>query len=171
MKIILVITFLLFLSTSIHAQNPIGFDAACEKYISGTVRLAYSKEMSRAVNSSNVTILDAREEKEYEVSHIPKAQHIGYNNFDSKSLNFIQKTDTIYIYCSIGYRSEKIGERLQKMGFNNVFNLYGGIFSWVNFGYKVVDMKNNETKDVHGYNKEWSRWLNEKRCVINLGSP
>ena len=170
MKIILVITFLLFLSTSIHAQNPIGFDAACEKYISGTVRLSYSKEMSRAVNSSNVTILDAREEKEYEVSHIPKAQHIGYNNFDSKSLNFIQKTDTIYIYCSIGYRSEKIGERIQKMGFNNVFNLYGGVFSWVNSGYKIVDKNNRPTKEVHGYNKEWSKLLNEKRCFIKLSN-
>ena len=168
MKIILIITFLLFLSTSITAQNPIGFDAACEKYISGTVRLAYSKEMSRAVNSSNVTILDAREEKEYEVSHIPKAQHIGYNNFDSKSLDFIQKTDTIYIYCSIGYRSEKIGERLQKVGYMNVFNLYGGIFSWVNSGYKVVDKNNRQTKEMHGYNEEWSKLLNEKRCFINL---
>ena len=171
MKILLLFAIVFIGRPSITAQNPSGFAAECEKYISRTVPLAYSKEMSRAVNSSNITILDAREEKEYEVSHIPKAQHIGYNNFDSKSLNFIQKTDTIYIYCSIGYRSEKIGERLQKMGFNNVFNLYGGIFSWVNFGYKVVDMKNNETKDVHGYNKEWSRWLNEKRCVINLGSP
>tara|TARA_B110000285_G_scaffold41384_1_gene45499 strand:+ start:915 stop:1427 length:513 start_codon:yes stop_codon:yes gene_type:complete len=169
MKILLSLTILLFGSTSITAQNPIGFDAQCEKYISGTVPLADSKEMSRAINSPNVAILDAREEKEYEVSHIPKSQHIGYNNFDGKSLHFIQKTDTIYIYCSIGYRSEKIGERIQKMGFNNVFNLYGGIFSWVNCGYKVVDNKNNETKEVHGYNKEWSKLLNEKRCVINLG--
>ena len=170
MKILLLFKVLLIGATSIIAQNPSGFDTECEKYISRTVPLAYSKELYRAINSPNVTILDAREEKEYEVRPLPKSQYIGFYNFDSKSVSLIKKTDTIYIYCSIGYRSEKIGERIQKMGFNNVFNLYGGIFNWVNAGYEVVDKKNKRTKEVHGYNKEWSKLLNEKRCVINLSN-
>ena len=170
MKILLLVTILLIGGPSITAQNPSGFDVECEKYISGTVPLVYSKELFRVINSQNVTILDAREEKEYEVSHLPKAQYIGFDNFDSKSVNLIQKTDTIYIYCSVGYRSEKIGERLQKMGFNNVFNLYGGIFNWVNSNYELVDKNNIQTKEVHGYNKEWSKLLNERRCVINLAN-
>ena len=170
MKILLLFTILLIRGTSVTAQNPSGFDAECEKYISGTVPLAYSKELHKAINSPNITILDAREEKEYEVSHLPKAQYIGFDNFDSKLVSLIQKTDTIYIYCSIGYRSEKIGERIQKMGFNNVFNLYGGIFNWANSGYKVVDKNNRQTKEVHGYNKEWSKLLNKKRCFINLSN-
>jgi rhodanese-related sulfurtransferase len=170
MKILLLFTILLIRGTSVTAQNPSGFDAECEKYISGTVPLAYSKELHKAINSPNITILDAREEKEYEVSHIPKAQYIGFDNFDSNLVSLIQKTDTIYIYCSIGYRSEKIGERIQKMGFNNVFNLYGGIFNWANSGYKVVDKNNRQTKEVHGYNKEWSKLLNKKRCFINLSN-
>ncbi|MDC0313830.1 rhodanese-like domain-containing protein [Flavobacteriales bacterium] len=170
MKFLLLITILLIGCTSITSQNPGGFDAECEKYISGTVPLTYSKELYRVINSPNVTILDAREEKEYEVSHLPKSQYIGFYNFDSKSVSLIKKTDTIYIYCSIGFRSEKIGERIQKMGFNNVFNIYGGIFNWVNSGYEVVDKNNKQTKEVHGYNKEWSKLLNEKRCVINLSN-
>jgi rhodanese-related sulfurtransferase len=112
--------------------------------------------------------LDAREENEYVISHLPKAEFIGFSNFGSKSLNSYQKTDTIYVYCSIGYRSEKIGEKIQKMGFNNVFNLYGGIFSWANLGYRIVDKNNEQTKAVHGYDKKWSKLLNEKRCYINL---
>ena len=56
------------------------------------------------------------------------------------------------------------------MGFNNVFNLYGGIFNCVNSGYEVVDKNNKQTKKVHGYNKEWSKSLNEERCVINLSN-
>ena len=168
MKILLLFKVLLIGGTSIFAQNPSAFDTECEKYISGTVPLAYSTELYRTINSPSVTILDAREEKEYEVSHLPKSQYIGFYNFDSKSVSLIKKTDTIYIYCSIGFRSEKIGERIQKMGFNNVFNLYGGIFNWANSGYKVVDKNNKQTKEVHGYNKEWSKLLNEKRCFINL---
>ena len=169
MKFLLLVAVVL-IGGSINAQNPSGFAAECEKYIFGTVPLAYSKELYKALNSPNVTILDSREEKEYEVSHLPKAQFIGFDNFDSRSVSLIQKTDTIYIYCSIGYRSEKIGERIQKLGFNNVFNLYGGIFSWVNSGYKIVDKNNRPTKEVHGYNKEWSKLLNEKRCFIKLSN-
>jgi len=168
MKIFLLIASSLIGCISIIAQNPRGFDVACEKYISGTVPLVYSKELCRAINSRNVIILDAREEKEYEVSHLPEAQYVGFDNFDSRTIKLTQKTDTIYVYCSIGCRSEKIGERIKKMGFNNVFNLYGGIFNWVNSGYKVVDNNNKQTKEVHGYNKEWSKLLNEKRCFIYL---
>ena len=96
MKILLLFTILLIGGTSITAQNPSGFDTECEKYISGTVPLAYSKELYRAINSPNVIILDAREEKEYEVSHLPKSQYIGFDNFDSKSVSLIKK-QTRYI--------------------------------------------------------------------------
>jgi rhodanese-related sulfurtransferase len=168
MRILLLFAIVFIGGPSITAQNPSGFAAECEKYISRTVPLAYSAELNTAISRSNVIILDAREKSEYNISHIPKAQYIGYDNFDARSVNLIPKTDTIYIYCSIGYRSEKIGERLQKVGYMNVFNLYGGIFSWVNSGYELVDKNNIQTREVHGYNKEWSKLLNEKRCVINL---
>ena len=56
MKIILLFTILLIGGTSITAQNPISFDTECEKYISGTVPLAYSKELNRVINSPNVTL-------------------------------------------------------------------------------------------------------------------
>jgi len=168
MKSLLLVINLVLVGTPVDAQNPEGFDGECKKNISGTVPLAYANELYKAMNRSNIIILDAREENEYEISHLPKAQHIGFAIFDSKLLSSYQKTDTIYVYCSIGYRSEKTGERIQKMGFNNVFNLYGGIFNWANFGYRMVDKNNEQTKSVHGYDKKWSKLLNEKRCYINM---
>ena len=59
----------------------------------------------------------------------------------------------------MGYRSERIGEKLQKMGFTNVKNLYGGIFDWKNQDFEVVGMDNLATDSVHTYNKSWSKWL------------
>ena len=73
----------------------------------------------------NVYILDARELEEYEVSHIPKAKFIGYKDFDADMLPQMSKDDKIVIYCTIGYRSEKIGEKLEEIGYENVYNLYG----------------------------------------------
>jgi len=93
------------------------------------------------------------------VSHIPNALFTGYKDFNTDALKDIPKTDTIVVYCSVGYRSERIGEKLQKMGYSNVFNLYGGIFEWKNTGLEVVDTDGTETEKVHTYNKTWSKWL------------
>ena len=109
--------------------------------------------------SENAVFLDTRESEEYEVSHIPEAIFTGYEDFNTDALKHLSKQDTIVVYCSVGYRSERIGEKLQKMGYSNVFNLYGGIFEWKNSGKIVEDAEGNETEKVHTYNKTWSKWL------------
>jgi len=76
----------------------------------------------------------------------------------------LDQSKPIYIYCSIGYRSEKIGEKLQKAGFKKVYNMYGGIFNWANSGYTLVDKNGKTTTKVHGYNNDWSQWLNGQKC-------
>jgi 3-mercaptopyruvate sulfurtransferase SseA len=63
------------------------------------------------------------------------------------------------VYCSVGYRSERVGEKLQKLGYQNVYNIYGGIFEWKNEGMQVVNRQNQPTDSVHTYNKNWSKWL------------
>ena len=40
----------------------------------------------------------------------------------------------IIVYCSIGVRSEDIGEKLKELGYTKILNLYGGIFDWKNKG-------------------------------------
>jgi rhodanese-related sulfurtransferase len=82
--------------------------------------------------STRATLLDTREREEFNVSHLPRARWVGYDDFDLKRVANIPKTDTIIVYCSIGYRSERIGEKLKKAGYTNVYNLYGGIFQWKN---------------------------------------
>lgn len=110
-----------------------------------------------------VYIFDAREMEEYQVSHIEGAQHIGFNNFDLNNLKTIPNDSKIVVYCSIGYRSERIGQLLQDAGFQQVYNLYGSIFEWVNRGYPVVNGDNQTTDEVHTYNKSWSRWVENDR--------
>ena len=50
----------------------------------------------------------------------------------------------------IGVRSEQIGEQLKAMGYDNIKNLYGGIFEWTNQGYPVFK-GNQQTLKVHAY--------------------
>jgi rhodanese-related sulfurtransferase len=115
----------------------------------------------------NAIFLDARERKEYDVSHIKNAVYVGYNNFDFAAIKNIAKGSEIIVYCSIGKRSEEITQKLKKAGYNNVSNLYGGIFEWVNLQNEVVDMNNKKTSKVHAYGRFWGQWLDKGEKVYN----
>ena len=163
--------FLVFLGslqiacTQVPAERPAvlnpEFDKKISQLISFSVPVIGPKQLK---SMDQVWILDAREKEEYQVSHIENARFIGYNRFDPSSVADIPKDQKIVLYCSIGYRSEKIGEKLQKMGYSNVYNLYGSIFEWVNQGNPVVDSKGQKTSKVHSYNKAWGRWLEEGKA-------
>nr|WP_279344256.1 rhodanese-like domain-containing protein [Gramella jeungdoensis] len=147
----------------VHSQQSVG--ELLEKYNSGEVPYISVEELRMYQLDSNVLILDAREPEEYEVSHIKHATFIGYNEFDISYLAEYPKEIKIVVYCSLGVRSEEIGNKLQKAGFKNVWNLYGGIFSWKNKGYKVVNPEGEETEKVHAYSRHWSKWLNNAEKV------
>ena len=106
----------------------------------------------------SVLLLDARELEEFNVSHLSNAKFVGYKNFNIDSLSYTDKKQPIVVYCSVGYRSEKISEKLISAGFTNVQNLYGGIFEWKNKKLEVFDA-NGVTNNVHPYSKSWGLWL------------
>jgi len=113
---------------------------------------------AESLDAMRAVFLDAREREEYQVSHLPGAAWIGYSDFDAVRLSALPKDQMIVVYCSVGYRSGKISAQLRKDGFNNVFNLWGGIFHWYNTGRKVVN-EAGETDTIHTYNAEWSKWV------------
>ena len=140
----------------IQGQN---FDEMVNRLIIKSVPLIQPGDLKEALNSdAAIVILDAREKEEYEVSHLKNAIWIGYKDFDLASIN-IPKDMQVVVYCSVGYRSEKIGEKLQDAGYKDVNNLYGGIFKWKNEGNDVYDKSKNPTNKVHAYSESWGKWL------------
>ncbi len=139
-----------------YCTNP-KFTKAIERYISHSVEVISVDELSETID--NYTLLDAREIEEFQTSRIPGASYFGYDNPDYSILDKIDKEQPIVLYCSIGYRSEKMGEELQKRGFTNVKNLYGSIFEWANKEYPLVDSKNENTTKIHTYNSRWAKWV------------
>ncbi len=115
-------------------------------------------------NYNSFVFLDTREKEEFERSRIKNAHWVGYDNYTNNNLPDMNKSDTIVLYCSIGYRSEKIAERLIEAGFTDVYNLYGGIFEWVNQSGTIVD-KDGDTQRVHAYSRAWGIWLKEGEKV------
>ena len=121
--------------------------------------------MEDAQKWNTAALLDTREPEEFNISHIPNAELAGYDDFEMSSVKQFAKEDTIIVYCSVGYRSERIGEKLQDAGYKHVFNLYGGIFNWKNHDGIVVTSTNDTTQKVHTYNKNWSRFLEKGEKV------
>ena len=108
-------------------------------------------------------LLDARSWREFEVSHLKGAIWVGYDDFDLSRVHAISKESSIMVYCSIGYRSEKIAEKLFGAGYKQVSNLYGGIFEWVNQKQALVDLHGRPTRQIHAYNKIWGTWARVKK--------
>ena len=104
-------------------------------------------------------LLDARAEREYAVGHIPGARWIDYPSLRTEALAGIDYNQPIAVYCSIGYRSERIARELRKMGYRKVVNVYGSIFEWVNRGYPLNDGSGKPSRRVHGYDSNWSQWV------------
>lgn len=114
-----------------------------------------------AMPKTDAIILDAREIKEFNTSHIKNAINIGYDFFDLNTItNLISnKERKIVVYCSVGIRSETIAEKIKALGYKNVFNLYGGIFEWKNKDFPLYNASSELTEEVHTFSKEWSLWL------------
>jgi rhodanese-related sulfurtransferase len=114
--------------------------------------------------SHGTLLLDAREKPEYQVSHIANAILVGYDKLDLSTLKNVDKHKPIIVYCSVGYRSEKVAEKLISQGFTNVKNLYGGIFEWKNEGKEVINDQ-GITENVHAFSRTWGIWLKKGNKV------
>lgn len=159
MKQIIILIILILFSLVAYSQK------IKQKSYHALINTMYKKEVPLIFadtlfeNLSDFILLDTRTKSEFDVSHIENAVYIGYDDFDSKSIEDVQKDNNIVVYCSVGYRSQLIAEKLQAKGYTNVHNLYGGIFEWKNLDYEVVNLNNNVTDSIHTYNKLWAYWL------------
>lgn len=73
-------------------------------------------------------LIDIREEVEREAFHIGGA-HIPMGELMSH-LKEMPTDKDIVLYCEKGIRSVIAIQRLEAMGFNNLFNLSGGMSAW-----------------------------------------
>jgi rhodanese-related sulfurtransferase len=158
-KYILMLMAFFIISLS-KGQNKWGFETMVKTMLTNEVDTISSRELLEMLKKEDVLLLDSREHGEYDVSHIEGAKFIGYDHPDYEVLNDVDKSAPIVVYCSIGKRSEDIGIELEKQGFTNVYNLFGGIFDWTNRGLPVMDSEGNEVKKVHPYSTAWGVWVN-----------
>lgn len=156
MRFLFALALLLLLPPSMYGQSKL--DKNLKKFNSETVPYIYTETI---IDVTSFTILDTRKKEEYDVSHLPNAIWVGDKAFDPNKVieEITNKEKPIIVYCSIGVRSEDIGEKLVALGYTDVKNLYGGIFQWKNNDKVIYNLKEQPTDSVHTFNKHWGKLL------------
>mgnify|MGYP002787275123 FL=1 len=108
---------------------------------------------------SHPLLLDTRPEVEFAVSHLPGAQRIDPQTQEFDRFQALPHDTPIVTYCSVGYRSARVADRLQTAGFTRVRNLEGSIFEWANTDHPVYQ-GDRRVHQVHPYDKLWGLLLN-----------
>ena len=136
-----------------------GYDRMLRMLYRNTVPTVPAATLARELHQPSAPLLlDARTPAEYQVSHLPGAQFVNADSIATATFAGLDRQQLVVVYCSVGARSERLGERLHALGFRNVRNLYGGLFEWVNQGYPVYNAQ-GLTLNVHPYSPLWSLWL------------
>ena len=93
-----------------------------------TISAKDAKEMLDS--GAAVTVLDVREQYEYDSGHIPGAVLLPSGSVKEKAAETLPDKDaTIFVYCRSGSRSGAASRTLVSLGYTQVYDL-GGISSW-----------------------------------------
>lgn len=80
--------------------------------------------------SGNI-LVDVRTAKEFSQGHLSQAINIDVkDNYFEQKMEQFDKNQPVYLYCRSGKRSLQAAQKLEKLGFKNIYNLEGGFLRW-----------------------------------------
>jgi len=83
------------------------------------------------MNSDEIVIIDVRDNAEFLKSHIEDAQNIPLGKLEERLTSLeTHKKHSIIVVCQTGARSVSACKTLTKAGFEQIFNMLGGMQSW-----------------------------------------
>ncbi len=109
-------------------------------------------------NREQPLLLDARKAEEFAISHLRGAINAGDEQQVAQALKNYPPDKPLVAYCSVGYRSSMLAEKLMQQGFTKVVNLEGSIFQWANEGRPVYKGE-TEVRQVHPFDPQWGKLL------------
>lgn len=88
-------------------------------------------EELRAINKSGIQLIDVRTPEEFAEYHIEGAKNIDIFSEDfEEQIQQLDRNEPVYVYCRSGKRSNDAAQKMQKMGFQKIYDLQGGILEW-----------------------------------------
>ena len=99
------------------------------------------KNWNKLIKNEKTIVIDARKPFEYNIGSFDRAINPNIKNFRDfpKYLKKLKKNKSIAMFCTGGIRCEKASVYLEKKGFNNIYQLKGGILNYI----KSIKNKNS----------------------------
>jgi len=124
------ILFLLAAAGLFSCSNQQQAQAAAQSSIE-VKKLTATEFSDKIKKSENATILDVRSADEYKEGHISDSKNIDWNSSEFKSqATALDKSKPLFVYCLSGARSAAAAEYFSKNGFNQIYELDGGMLKW-----------------------------------------
>ena len=99
-----------------------------------------SELRKRQATNPDLHLVDVREDREYEKSHIGGAEHMGKGVIERDIETAIPDRDAeVVLYCGGGFRSALAADNLRQMGYQNVYSLAGGFRALQSEGFAVEE--------------------------------
>lgn len=134
-----------FFTTAVIALFFVINISSCQNNANGEGGKLDVNTFEKNVNADkNIQLIDVRTPGEYAEGFIGNAKNIDWNgsNFATEVAK-LDKTKPVYLYCLSGGRSGNAANKLNEMGFTQVFDLKGGMNAWRNAA-KPVSVTGNE---------------------------
>lgn len=102
---------------------------ACTKS-SDKIKTISSTELQSKVGQQ-IQLIDVRTPEEFLENNIEGSQNIDISSKDfEQKVAQLDQNKPIYVYCRKGSRSRKAAQKLEDLGFTEIYDLKGGILEW-----------------------------------------
>ena len=113
------------------------------------------KQLQEAfADNSDLHLIDVRSPAEFQAVHAKGATNFPLNELNAERLEkefSVAKSDTVYMICKMGGRSQKACEQMEKAGYENLVNVMGGTDDWVKHDFPSVQ---GEGKPMMAINRQ-----------------
>lgn len=94
--------------------------------------LSQEEWVEQLAKDDNAVVLDVRTDAEVADGIIKNAIHIDIHKGQAfiSELEALDKSKNYYVYCRSGNRSGQACNIMEQLGFNNAYNLEGGMLEW-----------------------------------------
>ena len=96
------------------------------------INLTSDELVEKLKKDKNSYLLDVRTDEEFEDSHIPNSNLLNIRDpqLFMDGIRELDKHKNYYVYCHSGVSSVQACQVMKSFGFENLYNLLGGISEW-----------------------------------------
>ena len=134
---------------------------------SQTTKLSAKESQTKLEQTPTLQIIDVRTPEEFQNGHIKNAMNLNINGREfEKQSETLDKSKPILVFCLSGGRSKKAVQYFEKNGFQEIYEMPGGMLEWRAENLPEVK-KNSTTKGMRLQDFE-NRITSDKMVLVDF---